>query len=186
MRLGFFVCTLTDVVVVVAGAAVVVVVVLVGAQAPRVSPCARCAATAGRAIVIVCAGCFLEPVLWQTATFSWPAPAVFVFVVLVVGVVVDVEVDVEVEVEVDVETETELDDGVVVLDVWRAMLGEEPLVICARPTPAAAAKANPTIIPTSERRLRRLCGLCMATPSRCRGFGPTPVSRHRRLKLALR
>ena len=44
-------------------AAVVVVVVVVGAHAPSVSPCARCAATAGLAIVIVWDGFFVDPVL---------------------------------------------------------------------------------------------------------------------------
>jgi hypothetical protein len=57
------------------------------------------------------------------------------------------------------------EDGVVVLDedvvLAEASVVEGCDVIWARPTPAAAAKASPTITPTSERRLNRLSRLSM-------------------------
>jgi hypothetical protein len=63
---------------------VVAVVLVVAAHAPWVSPCARCAGTAGLAMLIVCD--FPEPVWWQTSTFScpWPSPDVEVSCVVVV------------------------------------------------------------------------------------------------------
>jgi hypothetical protein len=59
-------------------------------------------------------------------------------------------------------------------------------VIWARPTPAAAAKASPTVTPTSERRLNRLNRLCTWHPFDLREFGLTSHSRPRGAKLALR
>ena len=61
---------------------------------------------------------------------------------------------------------------VVVLTAETVADGSE--VIWARPTPAAAAKASPTITPTRERRLNRLKRLSM------------PLSRRSAAKLALR
>ncbi|HWJ44353.1 MAG TPA: hypothetical protein VNR63_03125 [Gaiellaceae bacterium] len=52
---------------------VLVVAPAVSAHAPSVSPCATCASTAGRAILIVCV--FPEPVSWQISTFSCPRPS---------------------------------------------------------------------------------------------------------------
>jgi hypothetical protein len=165
---------------VVVGAAVVVVVVV---HSPSVSPCATWAATAGRAIVIVCCGFFVEPVWWHTATFSWPRPSASPVVVPgVVAVVVRPPPTVDVVSFVDVEpfsfsfsfsfsspcsswssadsfsrpVDCVVEDCVVVVVLTAETVGEGPLVIWARPTPAAAANASPTIAPTMERRLNRL------------------------------
>ena len=66
-------------------------------------------------------------------------------------------------------------DCVVVLTAEVVVDGSE--VIWARPTPAAAAKASPTITPTRERRLNRL---------KRENRLSMPLSRRGRAKLALR
>ena len=91
--------------------AVVVVVdevlVVLPAQAPSVSPWARCAGRAGAAMLIVCE--LPLPVTWQTSTFSWPAPSVPVPVVVVCWPDVDVCCpDVVVSPDVDVSPEVDV------------------------------------------------------------------------------
>jgi hypothetical protein len=86
---------------------------------------------------------------------------------------VTVLVDVEVDVEVDVDVELELEDVEVEVDVEDGAaerVGEGPAVIWARPTPAAAAKARPTIAPTMERRLNRLNRFCTGESLRFEDF----------------
>src|SRR5213076_513405 len=65
-------------------------------------------------------------------------------------------------------------DWVVVVVLAADRVGEGAVVIWARPTPAAAANASPTIAPTMERRLNRLNRLCTIDPFGFRGFGLTP------------
>jgi DNA-binding transcriptional ArsR family regulator len=165
-------------------AAVVVVVVdadvVVSAHAPSVSPCATCAATAGRAMLIVCE--LPLPVTWQTSTFSWPTPSspdvvAPAAMVLVVWRLVEVETEIEVDcwslsscskswssfASEDLPAKSfspfvEDDSVVLVLTAETVVDGCE--VIWARPTPAAAAKARPTTTPTTERRLNRRNRLC--------------------------
>jgi hypothetical protein len=152
--------------------------------------------------VIVCD--FPEPVLWQTATFSRPRPrpfaapvvAVVPAVVVVVLPTVDVVepvvvvdvivlVEVEVEVEVDVEVDVELED-VVVESVAAERVGEGPAVIWARPTPAAATNARPTIAPMMERRLNRLNRLSTGDPFVFGGFlRPSVAAEARNLRSAI-
>ena len=56
-------------------------------------------------------------------------------------------------------------DSVVLAAGW---LSDELTVICARPTPAAAANARPTSAPTKERRVRRVSRLRTLNPFRGR------------------
>src|SRR6476646_494292 len=130
------------------------------------SPCAMCAGTAGAAMLIVCSPPL--PVLWQTSIFSWPLPksppsaSSPVDVVWLVPVVV-------VWVEV-------VWDSVVLVAGW---LSVEPVVTCARPTPAAAANASPTSAPTRERRVMRVSLLRTWNPfGAWRAGGLRLVSRH--------
>src|SRR5919108_2512015 len=121
-------------------------------------------------MLIVCWLC--SPALWQTSTFSCPAPASPVAVVVVVEAVVVAAVVVVGNVVVVV-------GRVVVVVVcflclflaglpffpasacdWVVVSAangftDEPVVTCARPTPAIAANASPTTAPTTERRLIR-------------------------------
>src|SRR5205807_9495622 len=120
------------------------------------------------------------PVLWQTSTFVWPVPRSpgAAPPVVVRGAVVEIvlrAVDVWLPLSADSDSkslscdpcssadwlsrsplvvcvEVVWDPGVLVV----AALGVEPAVICASPTPAAAANARPTTTPTRERRVRLL------------------------------
>src|SRR5436190_14426192 len=142
-----------------------------------------CAATAGLAMLIVCD--FPEPVTCQTSTFSWPAPSspdvtvswpevvVPPPEVLVWPPLVDVDsfslsscskssmssFESSAKSSFSRPVVVEDDATVVELTVAAVVAGSE-VVIWARPTPAAAAKASPTITPTRERRLNRLNRFC--------------------------
>jgi hypothetical protein len=175
------------------------VLVVLPAQAPTVSPWARCAATAGAAMLMVCE--LPLPVTWQTSTFSWPAPSVSMPVVVCSPDVdvccpdVVVSPDVDVWPEVDVWPVVVVVPPLVVVEPWSVLVEEDcvvevvvlvesvvlsaaPLVdadcdvIWARPTPAAAAKASPTATPTMERRLSRLNRFCTSMPFGSGGAWP--------------
>jgi uncharacterized protein len=169
---------------------VTALVLAVSAHAPSVSPCATCAATAGRAMLIVCD--LPEPVMWQTSTFSCPpasSPAVFVSCAeVVVPPVAPVDVDSlppfswskssmsslvssAESFSSPLAVELVVDDGMLVELSVEALLVDGSEVICARPTPAAAAKASPATTPTMERRLNRLNRLCTLNPFDLRWLG---------------
>src|SRR6476660_9906394 len=113
-----------------------------------------CAGTAGAAMLIVCSPPL--PVLWQTSIFSWPLPKsppsasspVDVVWLVLIGV-----------------------DGVVDVVLGAGWLSVEPVVTCARPTPAAAANASPTSAPTRERRVTRVSLLRTWNPFGAWGAG---------------
>ena len=109
-------------------------------------------------------------------------------VVLVVFPAVEVELElVEVDVEMEVEVETDVEVEIEVESVAAAAVGDAPAVIWARPTPAAAANARPTIATTMERRLNRLRRFGTVGSLRFAGeLGLTPRSRRPCRKLALR
>jgi hypothetical protein len=123
------------------------------------------------------------PVWWQTSIFVWPWPkspplvSVSVDAVVPVDEVVEVvlsEVDVEVEVGTEVEVDVEVVLELVEVDVefelvWDSVVLvaeglSEAVVICASPTPAAAANARPTSAPTRERRVMLLNRLRTSNP----------------------
>src|SRR5580765_4072104 len=142
-----------------------------------------CAGTAGAAMLIVCSPPLA--VLWQTSIFSRPLPkspppaSAQVDVVWLV-VLVERVVDVVLEVVCPLSSESFSPDSdsdswssadcpsrppvvvVCVEVVWDSVvlvagwLSVEPVVTCARPTPAAAANASPTSAPTTERRVMRV------------------------------